>query len=46
MTVENEAQLEALRRIGRIVAITLAVMREHIRPGMTTADLDAIGARG
>ena len=45
MTVENEAQLEALRRIGRIVALTLAVMRERIQPGMTTAELDAIGAR-
>lgn len=45
MTVENEEQLTALRRIGRVVALTLAAMREQIRPGMTTAELDEIGAR-
>ena len=45
MTVENEAQLAALKRIGRIVALTLNLMRERIQAGMTTGELDEIGAR-
>lgn len=31
-------------RIGRIVGMTIKVMAEAMRPGMTTAELDAIGA--
>ena len=36
MTVENEAQLVALKRIGRIVALTLQLMKERVQAGMTT----------
>lgn len=43
MTVTNEAELEALRRIGRIVADTLRIMGAALEPGMTTAELDGIG---
>ena len=31
-------------RVGRIVGLVLKAMREAVRPGMTTAELDAIGA--
>ena len=34
-----------MRRIGRIVARVLARMLEALEPGMTTAELDALGAR-
>ncbi|MBZ0288864.1 MAG: type I methionyl aminopeptidase [Anaerolineae bacterium] len=44
MTVETEEDLVGLMRIGRIVGLTLQHMQNAVRPGMTTADLDAIGA--
>lgn len=44
MTVESEKDLLGLLKIGRIVAQTLRHMQEALRPGMTTAELDAIGA--
>ena|SRR5215207_8428932 len=43
MSIETEQDLEALRRVGRVVAETIAAARERVRPGMTTAELDAIG---
>jgi methionyl aminopeptidase len=43
MTVSNEDELAALKRIGRIVAETLEAMGRAIEPGMTTRDLDGIG---
>ena len=45
MTIESDEDIEALKRIGRIVAHTLRVMQEATTPGMTTAELDAVGAR-
>lgn len=45
MTVENEAQLVALKRIGRIVALTLQRMKERVQAGMTTKELDELGAQ-
>jgi methionyl aminopeptidase len=44
MTIECEDQLDGLKRIGMIVARTLEIMRGAAEPGMTTAELDAIGA--
>ncbi len=43
MTVSSDDELEALRRIGRIVADTLEAMGRAIEPGITTAELDRIG---
>ena len=43
MTVSNDDELAGLKRIGRIVADTLAVMGRAIEPGMTTRELDAVG---
>jgi methionyl aminopeptidase len=45
MTVESERDLAGLRRVGRVVALALREMREGLEPGMTTAELDAVGAR-
>ncbi len=45
MTVDSEEQLEALKRIGRIVALTLKEMSENLRPGISTQELDDIGLR-
>jgi methionyl aminopeptidase len=44
MTVENEQDLLGLMRIGRVVGETLKHMQAAVRPGMTTGELDAIGA--
>ncbi len=44
MTIENEDDVEALKRIGRIVASCMQEMGAALEPGMTTRELDAIGA--
>lgn len=43
MTIENDDDLEALKRIGGIVARTLQAMGKALEPGMTTRELDEIG---
>lgn len=45
MVVETDDELERLKEIGRICGLTLKKMSEAIEPGMTTAELDAIGRR-
>jgi methionyl aminopeptidase len=45
MSIESERDLQGIRRAGHVVAEILAAMREAARPGMTTAELDEIGAR-
>jgi methionyl aminopeptidase len=44
VTIESDGDLAGLRRAGRVVALALRAMREAIEPGMTTAELDAVGA--
>src|SRR5687768_5562004 len=34
-----------MQRVGQLVARTIAHMRAEVRPGVTTAELDAVGAR-
>ncbi|MBI4785516.1 MAG: type I methionyl aminopeptidase [Chloroflexi bacterium] len=43
MSIDSENDLVALKRIGKIVALALQAMSASVRPGMTTAQLDAIG---
>ena len=45
MTIESEDDLEGLKRIGRIVSRVLHDMLAAVEPGMTTGELDAMGAR-
>jgi len=45
LTIENEHDIEALRRIGKIVASVLDEMLKAAQPGMTTRELDFIGDR-
>ena len=45
MTISNEDDLNKLQEIGRIVANALEAMSSALEPGMTTAELDAIGRR-
>jgi len=41
ITLKSSREIEIMARAGRIVAGTLALMREIVGPGMTTEDLDA-----
>jgi methionyl aminopeptidase len=45
MTISSNSDLERMRRVGQLVARTIAHMRAEVRPGMTTGELDAIGER-
>jgi methionyl aminopeptidase len=45
MSVKSNKDLTGLKAIGRIVSIVLREMARHVRPGITTGELDAIGAR-
>ncbi|HET8834810.1 MAG TPA: type I methionyl aminopeptidase [Gemmatimonadales bacterium] len=41
ITLKSPREIDAMARAGRIVAGTLALMQEIVRPGMSTEDLDA-----
>jgi methionyl aminopeptidase len=42
MTIETPRDLQSILAIGRIVGQTLRYMREQLRPGMTTQELDQL----
>jgi methionyl aminopeptidase len=44
MSIQNDDDLQALRHVGRIVALALDAMRRAAVPGVTTGELDALGA--
>jgi methionyl aminopeptidase len=39
---KSQAAIETMARAGAVVADTLALLEEHIQPGITTGELDAI----
>ncbi len=39
---KSPQEIEQMAQAGRVVADTLALIGEHVRPGVTTAELDAI----
>jgi methionyl aminopeptidase len=43
--IKTPEQLERMRAAGLVVAHTLRVLREAVRPGISTADLDALAAQ-
>lgn len=45
MSIETPEELEHLKAAGRVVADAIRAMRRRVRPGITTRELDAIGAR-
>src|SRR5829696_7938255 len=45
ITLKSSREIDIMSRAGRIVAGTLARMREILRPGMSTEDLDAEAER-
>jgi len=44
MTITRQDELDGLKEIGRIVANTMQAMAKCMEPGMTTRELDQIGA--
>jgi methionyl aminopeptidase len=44
MTIQGQKDLEGLREAGKVVAETLETMKSALREGMTTRELDLIGA--
>src|SRR5437764_6704042 len=44
MSIESDDDLEGLRRAGRVVALAIEEMRRRTRPGLTTKELDNVGA--
>src|SRR5712692_4037959 len=44
MSIRSQAEFEKLRVIGRIVRQALDETAAAVRPGVTTAELDAVGA--
>lgn len=44
MSIESDEDWLGMKRVGRIVALALTAMRKRVRPGVTTAELDAVGA--
>jgi methionyl aminopeptidase len=45
MTIETQNDVDALQRVGRIVSQVLHDMLDAAEPGMTTQELDALGAQ-
>ena len=39
---KSQAEIEVMAAAGEIVAATLALLGDNIRPGVTTAELDAL----
>lgn len=44
MSIESRADLDGLRAAGRIVAKAIRAMRARVRPGVSTEELDRVGA--
>jgi methionyl aminopeptidase len=42
--IKTREQVQAMRRAGIVVAETLELLRDAVRPGVTTADLNAVAA--
>ena len=45
MSIESYEQLLALKEVGRICHLALQAMADHVRPGVTTAELADTGAK-
>src|SRR5690242_17998309 len=45
MSIRSQRDLAGMRAAGRVVALALRAMRGAVRPGVTTAELDEVGAR-
>lgn len=44
MSIDKSSDLDGLLRVGRVVGLAIKAMREAVQPGITTRELDDIGA--
>src|SRR3954463_2224307 len=44
VSIDHPDELQALRAVGRVVAETIRELARRVRPGVTTAELDAVAA--
>ena len=44
MSIQEPAELEGLRAAGTVVRLIIEAMKREVRPGITTAELDEVGA--
>lgn len=44
IVLKSLREIDAMRRAGQIVALVLEELRENVRPGVTTGDLDRLAA--
>ena len=44
MSIKGPAELQGMRAAGAVVRLVLAAMKRAVRPGVTTAELDEVGA--
>ncbi|RFS14516.1 type I methionyl aminopeptidase [Emticicia sp. C21] len=45
MSITKESELEGMKKVSEAVALTLKEMRNYVKPGMTTKELDDYGAK-
>ncbi|HEY9226995.1 MAG TPA: type I methionyl aminopeptidase [Gemmatimonadaceae bacterium] len=45
MTIQSKSDLASMRAVGRLVALALREMKDAAAPGMTTEQLDDVGAK-
>jgi methionyl aminopeptidase len=45
MSIESKGDLKGLRQVGKIVSLALREIQRNVRPGVTTAELDEMGAK-
>jgi methionyl aminopeptidase len=45
ITIKSEQEMDSMRAAGKVVGATLALLRESVRPGIKTRELDAIAER-
>ena len=45
MSIESQADFEGMSRVGKVVAAALKAMSDYVRPGVSTADVDGVGAK-
>ena len=45
ITIKSPQEMESMRRAGAVVAAAISALKEAIRPGMKTRDLDAVANR-
>jgi len=44
MSIESPRDWKGLKRAGRVARLTLTALEAHVRPGITTGELDAVAA--